>query len=91
MTVKPCAEGDELAQFGADCGGCMTIADYEKVIGQKLIVPRKKGERAECSCYLTCDIGSLWQHKKTTVNFRKTSAEKCWNKQNEGIKDPRIR
>ena len=23
MTVKPCAEGDELAAFGADCGGCM--------------------------------------------------------------------
>lgn len=58
MTVKPCAEGDELAQFGADCGGCMTIADYEKAIGQKLIVPKKKGARAECSCYLTCDIGA---------------------------------
>lgn len=58
MTVKPCAEGNELAQFGADCGGCMTIADYEKAIGQKLIVPKKKGARAECSCYLTCDIGA---------------------------------
>ncbi|SFN76076.1 protein of unknown function [Pseudobutyrivibrio sp. UC1225] len=58
MTVKPCAEGDELAQFGADCGGCMTIADYEKAIGQKLIVHKKKGARAECSCYLTCDIGA---------------------------------
>ena len=58
MTVKPCAEGDELAQFGANCGGCMTIADYEKAIGQKLIVPKKKGARAECSCYLTCDIGA---------------------------------
>lgn len=58
MTVKPCAEGDELAQFGADCGGCMTIADYEKAIGQKLIVPKKRGARAECACYLSCDIGA---------------------------------
>ena len=58
MTVKPCAEGDELAQFGADCGGCMTIADYEKAIGQRLNAPKKKGARAECACYLSGDIGA---------------------------------
>ena len=32
MTVKPCAEGDELAAYGADCSGCMQIRDYEKAI-----------------------------------------------------------
>ena len=58
MTLKPCAEGDELAEFGADCGGCMRISDYEKAIGKKLNAPKKKGARAECSCYLTCDIGA---------------------------------
>ena len=58
MTLKPCAEGDDLAQFGADCGGCMRISDYEKAIGKKLNAPKKKGARAECSCYLTCDIGA---------------------------------
>ncbi|MBQ1855119.1 MAG: DUF1848 domain-containing protein [Anaerovibrio sp.] len=58
MTVKPCAEGDELTQFGADCGGCMTIADYEKAIGQRLNAPKKKGARAECACYLSGDIGA---------------------------------
>ena len=58
MTLKPCAEGDELAQFGADCGGCMRIGDYEKAIGKKLNAPKKKGARAECSCYLTCDVGA---------------------------------
>ena len=58
MTLKPCAEGDELAEFGADCGGCMRIRDYEKAIGKKLNVPKKKGARAQCSCYLTCDIGA---------------------------------
>ncbi|MBQ7719616.1 MAG: DUF1848 domain-containing protein, partial [Clostridia bacterium] len=30
MTVRPCAEGDELAAYGADCGGCMRIGDFEK-------------------------------------------------------------
>ncbi len=58
MTVKPCAEGDELAAFGADCGGCMRISDYEKAIGRQLNAPKRKGARAECACYLSCDIGA---------------------------------
>ena len=58
MTIRPCAEGDELAPYGADCGGCMRISDYEKAIGKSLRVPKKKGARAECSCYLACDIGA---------------------------------
>lgn len=58
MTVKPCAEGDELSEYGADCSGCMKISDYEKAIGKRLIVPKKKGARAECACYLSCDIGA---------------------------------
>ncbi|MBQ7599165.1 MAG: DUF1848 domain-containing protein [Clostridia bacterium] len=58
MTLKPCAEGDELAPYGADCGGCMRISDYEKAIGRHLNAPKKKGARAQCSCYLACDIGA---------------------------------
>lgn len=58
MTVKPCAEGDELAEFGADCSGCMKISDYEKAIGKRLNVPKRKNARAECACYLSCDIGA---------------------------------
>jgi hypothetical protein len=58
LTLKPCAEGDDLAPFGADCGGCMRIGDYEKAIGKKLNAPKKKGARAECACYLSCDIGA---------------------------------
>ena len=58
MTVKPCAEGDELSVYGADCGGCMRISDYEKAIGKHLNAPKKKGARAACACYLSCDIGA---------------------------------
>ena len=58
MTVKPCAEGDTLSVYGADCGGCMRISDYEKAIDQRLNAPKKKGARAECACYLSCDIGA---------------------------------
>ena len=58
MTIRPCAEGNELAQFGADCGGCMTIAAYEKAIHQRLRVPVKPPARKECACYLGGDIGA---------------------------------
>lgn len=58
MTVKPCAEGDELAPYGADCRGCMTIETYEKAIGKRLRVPSRKPAREACACYLACDIGA---------------------------------
>jgi hypothetical protein len=58
MVLKPCAEGDELAPYGADTGGCMRISDYEKAIGQRLHAPKRKGARAACACYLSCDIGA---------------------------------
>ena len=58
MIVKPCGEGQFLSEFGADCSGCMTIATYEKAIGQKLIIPNKKPARKECACYLSGDIGA---------------------------------
>ena len=58
MTLKPCAEGDALAAYGADCGGCMRIEDYERAIGKRLNAPKRKGARAACACYLSCDIGA---------------------------------
>ena len=58
MTVKPCAEGDLLAPYSADCSGCQTVKVYEKAIGKRLAVPRKKGARAACACYLSGDIGA---------------------------------
>ena len=58
MTVRPCAEGNELAAYGADCGGCMRIGDFEKAIGRRLSAPKIKGARPGCSCYLSCDIGA---------------------------------
>ena len=58
MVLRPCAEGDLLAPFGADCSGCMTVPMYEKAIGARLKVPKKKAARAECACYLSGDIGA---------------------------------
>ena len=58
MTIRPCAEGDELAAYGADCSGCMTISMYEKALGQRLKVPNYSPARKECACYLGGDIGA---------------------------------
>ena len=58
MTLKPCAEGNELAQYGADCGGCMRVSDYEKAIGKRLNAPKRQYARPGCACYITCDIGA---------------------------------
>ena len=58
MTVRPCAEGDELAQYGAECSGCTKISDYEKAIGEKLTVPPFVPGRKMCSCYISADIGA---------------------------------
>ena len=60
MTVRPCAEGDELAAYGADCSGCMTPAVWERALGKRLAVPKGLPGRArrECACCLSADIGA---------------------------------
>lgn len=59
MELRACAEGDELARFGVDCSGCMTVDKYERVIGQRLRIPgRLPAVRSSCACYLSGDIGA---------------------------------
>ncbi|MCQ2592921.1 MAG: DUF1848 domain-containing protein [Treponema sp.] len=60
MIVKPCAEGTELAQFGADCSGCMTQQTFETALHTHLVVPKGTGtQRKEaCACILGSDIGA---------------------------------
>ncbi len=58
ITIKACAEGNDLAQYGVDCNGCMTKETFEQAIGSRINVPKKKSQRAECSCVLGTDIGA---------------------------------
>ena len=58
ITIKTCAEGNELEEFGVDCSGCMTVSVYEKAIGCSLNVPKMKGARSECGCLLNGGIGA---------------------------------
>ncbi len=58
ITIRPCAEGDELAVYGADCNGCVTQSIYEKAIDGRLLIPKSvKSQRAECACVFGRDIG----------------------------------
>jgi len=58
MVLRPCGEGSELAAFGADCSGCMTIPVYERALGMRLNAPKGKPSRKECACHLSADIGA---------------------------------
>ena len=60
MVLKPCAEGKDLAKYGADCSGCMTVHTFETALHSRLEVPkRKKNQRnGECACLLGTDIGA---------------------------------
>lgn len=59
IVIRPCAEGDELAAFGADCNGCMTKFTYENAIKATLDIPKAQGksQRTECTCVFGRDIG----------------------------------
>jgi hypothetical protein len=58
--IKPCAEGNELEQYGADCSGCMTVKTFENAIHAHLNIPKRgKNQRnGECACLLGTDIGA---------------------------------
>ncbi|MCD8082596.1 MAG: DUF1848 domain-containing protein [Clostridiales bacterium] len=58
MTIKACAEGDDLAPYGVDCSGCMTMETFESALHGRLDAPKRKSARSECACYLGNDIGA---------------------------------
>lgn len=60
MTIRPCAEGDALARFGADCSGCMTVSTFETAFGERLKVPKssRNQRNGACACLLGVDIGA---------------------------------
>jgi len=60
MTIKPCAEGNELEPYGADCSGCMTVGTFETALHCYLDVPKRKTNQrhGECACLLGTDIGA---------------------------------
>ena len=60
MTVRPCAEGNDLEPFSADCLGCMTVNTFESALHSNLDVPKRKNNQrnGQCACLLGVDIGA---------------------------------
>lgn len=60
MTIRPCAEGTDLAPYGADCSGCMTVKTFETALHTQLDVPKRKENQrnGQCACFLGVDIGA---------------------------------
>lgn len=60
MIVRPCAEGNELESFGADCSGCMTVNTFESALHSHMDVPKRKSNQrnGQCACLLGVDIGA---------------------------------
>lgn len=58
ITIKACAEGEELKNCGIDCNGCLTKATYEIALNARLNIPKIKGQRNECACFFGNDIGA---------------------------------
>lgn len=60
MTIRPCAEGNELEPYGADCSGCMTVNTFETALHSHLNVPKRKHNQrnGQCACLLGVDIGA---------------------------------
>jgi hypothetical protein len=60
MTIRPCAEGNDLAIYGADCSGCMTVNTFETALHCHLDVPKRKTNQrnGDCACLLGVDIGA---------------------------------
>lgn len=58
ITIKACAEGEKLKNYGIDCNGCLTKATYETALDARLNMPKIKGQRNECACFFGNDIGA---------------------------------
>lgn len=60
MLIRPCAEGNELAEYGADCSGCMTAETFETALHHRLEIPKGKINQRNglCACVLGADIGA---------------------------------
>jgi len=60
MTIRPCAEGNELEPYGADCAGCMTVKTFETALHSYLAVPKRKSNQRgrQCVCLPSTGIGA---------------------------------
>lgn len=57
MEIQTCAEKVDLTEVGISHGKCIDDALLESEFGLKLSFPKDKGQREECGCVKSIDIG----------------------------------
>lgn len=58
MEIQTCAEAHDLSRFGVAPGKCIDDAQLRSVFGIDVTARKDKGQRTECGCVQSVDIGA---------------------------------
>lgn len=56
--LSACAEAEDFAEFGVTRSACIDAALIERILGASLSVKKASGQRPECGCAESVDIGA---------------------------------
>jgi hypothetical protein len=57
LLIETCCEGIDLSEYGIGRGSCIDRAVIERICGYPLKLGRDRGQRPDCGCYESVDIG----------------------------------
>ncbi len=58
ITIRACSEAMDLTPYGIQSGSCIDPRRVERVIGTQLTLEKADGQRTECGCCESVDIGA---------------------------------